>query len=102
MLNYNEMKGNYETIKTFCKKYRTELIKFRGVLAESFDIATYDDYAKIMNELTDEEFVGDSLTALANEGSVTYRRILDGETTLDNFIKETYGDEIFNKYKERA
>ena len=102
MLNYNEMKGNYETIKTFCKKYRTELIKFRGTLAESFELSTYDDYTKFVNELTEEEFVGESLTALMNGCSDIYRRILDGEITLDDFIKETYGDEIFNKYKEIA
>ena len=76
MFTYEDMKSNYETIKEFCHLYRTELTVFAGVLCEQLGGLTYSDYVKFMNELSDEEFVGNYLNGLLSDIPVDDYRLL--------------------------
>ena len=102
MLTYEGMKSNYEIIKGLCRSYRTELTVYAGILAEQFEGCTYSDYVKFMNELSDEEFVGNYLNGLLTDTPVDdYRPILDGKMTFGEYVENCVGEDIVNVYHEK-
>lgn len=102
MLTYEDMKTNYETIKEFCKAYRAELTVYAGVFCEEFGGCTYSDYVKFVNELSDEEFVGNYLNGLLTDVPMNdFRPILDGEKTFGEYIEQRVGEDIVNTYYEK-
>ena len=102
MFTYEDIKTNYETIKEFCHSYRTELTVFAGVLCEKLGGVTYSDYVKFMNELSDEEFVGNYLTGLLTDAPVEdFRPILNGEKTFGEYVEDYVGEDIVNAYYEK-
>ena len=102
MFTYEDIKTNYETIKEFCKAYRAELTVYAGVFCEEFGGCTYSDYVKFMNELSDEEFVGNYLNGLLTDTPVTdFRPILDGEITFGEYVKKYVDENVVNTYYEK-
>ena len=102
MFTYENMKSNYETIKEFCHSYRVELTVYAGIIVEQLGGCTYSDYVKFMNELSDEEFVGNYLNGLLADTPVDdYRPILDGKMTFDEYVENCVGEDIVNIYYEK-
>lgn len=102
LYNLKTMKEEHEIIKEFCIKFRTELTIAAGIIGEIIELVNYDDYVEFMNDLSDDEFVGNYLTALLNGISVTwYRPILDGEKMFEDFLAENMDKEQINLYREK-
>ena len=55
-----------------------------------------------MNELSDEEFVGNYLNGLLSDIPVDdYRPILDGKMTFGEYVENCVGEDIVNVYHEK-
>jgi hypothetical protein len=102
MYTYNKLKSNYETIKELCKRYRTELTVYSGILGEELrGNIVYLDYVKFMNELSDDVFAANYLFDLTNDYNVElYRKVLDGEETFD-YLVGLVSDDIKEKFYEK-
>jgi hypothetical protein len=95
MYTYKNIRKSHEIIKEFCMKNRAEITNYQSKLAEKQGFATYSDYTKFMNELSDDEFIGNMLTGLFNEYALEYyRKVNKGKMTIEEFITEVYGKEI--------
>lgn len=102
MLDYRDIRSNYETIKKFCKKYRKEITVYQGCFIESNGITDYSTYTRIMNEMSDDEFIGNMFTALLNyHYCELIDKILKGKLELNDMIKNLYGEELFETYLSR-
>lgn len=102
MYDLKTMKENYEIIKEFCGKYRTELTIAAGILGESMGMINCDEYIKFSNSLSIDEFVGNYLVGLIN-GTVDeyYRPILNDEKTFEEMLDDTLDEELLNLYREK-
>lgn len=95
MMNYTEMKSNYEVIKTFCAQNRYGLTVTAGVLAESNYLADRHEYMQFMDDLTMNEFIGNYLTALFSVTAIEfYRQINNGELGFLDFVEKTVGKSV--------
>ena len=102
MSNYTEMKANYEVIKTFCVQNRYALTGVGGMYAETMKVSTYEDYTKVLEELTMDEFVGNYLTALCNEHALEgYRKVNTGEIGFYDFLDKYVGKMVRIAFEER-
>ena len=92
MMNYTEMKYNHEVIKTFCAQNRHALTVAQGVLAESNHLADRHELMRFMDDLTMDEFVGNSLTGLLNDTAIEfYRQVNNGELGFLDFVEKIVG-----------
>lgn len=99
MYTYKDMKQNYEIIKEFCHFYREELTVYAGVLAEQWGGTTYSEYVNFMNELSEEEFLGNYLCGLlTDEPKNEFKKILDGEQTFVEYIGKVTNNDIVKDY----
>ena len=100
--DYKKMKENYEVIRKVCEKYRNEIKTFGA--AYGFELGLFNecnDYISFMNELTFDEFIGNQMVGTLDENTINiYKRMISGELTFDVYIKNTFGEKIFNKYLE--
>ena len=95
MMNYAEMKSNYEVIKTFCAQNRYGLTVTAGVLAESNYFADRHEFMRFMDDLTMDEFVGNYLTALLNNAAIEfYRQVNNDELGFLDFVEMTVGKSV--------
>ena len=95
MYTYKNIRKNHEIIKEFCIKNRARITDYQSKLAEKQGFASYWDYANFITKLSDDEFIGNMLTGLFNECALEYyRKVNDGEMTIEEFITEVYGKEI--------
>lgn len=102
MLDYRDIRSNYETIKNFCKKYRKEMTVYQGCLVERTGLTDYSTYTRIMNEMSDDEFTGNMFTALLNYNFCELiNKVLKGKLEFDDFVKNLYGEEMFKTYISR-
>ena len=99
---YKKMKENYEVIRKVCEKYRNEITAFAAAYGLEFGVFNEcNDYISFMNELTFDEFVGNQMVGLSDEGVInTYKCMISGDLTFDTFVKNTFGEKIFNNYLE--
>ena len=92
MMNYTEMKSNYEVIKTFCAQHRYGLTVTAGILAESNYLADQHEFMQFMDDLTMNEFVGNYLTALFSDTAIEfYRQVNNGELGFLDFVEKIVG-----------
>lgn len=87
-MNTQELQQRFEIIKGFCQKYRKELTAASAVIGENF-IKNFDreSYIEFMNNLNDDTFTGNFLTALyQDEGISVYEKILNGEMTWKDYL----------------
>lgn len=100
--DYKKMKENYEVIRKVCEKYRNEITAFGAAYGFKFGLFNEcNDYILFMNELTFDEFVGNQMVGLLDENTINiYKRIISGDLTFDAYIKNTFGEKIFNDYLE--
>lgn len=102
MYTYKDMKQNYEIIKEFCHFYREELTVYAGVLAEQLGGTTYSEYVNFVNELSEEEFLGNNLCGLlTDEPKNEFKKILDGEQTFVEYIGKVTNDDVVKDYCEK-
>ena len=102
MYTYEDMKQNYEIIKEFCKNYRKELTVYAGVLTEQYGGCTYSDYVKFVNELSEEEFLGNYLSGLLTDEPVNeFKQIINGEQTFVEYISKIVNDDVVKYYCEK-
>lgn len=95
MMNYTEMKSNYEVIKSFCAQNRYGLTVTAGVLAESNYLADRHEFMQFMDDLTMNEFVGNYLTALFNDTAIeSYRQVNNGKLGFLDFVEMTVGKSV--------
>ena len=102
MYTYKDMKQNYEIIKDFCIFYRKELTVYAGVLLEQYGGCAYSDYVKFVNELSEEEFLGNYLSGLLTDEPVNeFKQIVNGEQTFVEYIGKMVNDDIVKDYCEK-
>ena len=90
MLSYNKLKERHDTIKDFGKKYRKEVTEFQAWLCEIKGLCSSEDYKKLVDEWTLDEFIGNLMTGLLNYDAIQqYKKVLDGEMSIDDFISES-------------
>ena len=95
MMNYTEMKSNYEVIKSFCAQNRYGLTVTAGVLAESNYLADRHEFMQFMDDLTMNEFVGNYLTALFSDTAIEfYRQVNNGELEFLDVVEKTVGKSV--------
>ena len=95
MMNYTEMKSNYEVIKSFCAQNRYGLTVTAGILAESNYLADRHEFMQFMDDLTMNEFVGNYLTALFNDTVIEfYRQVNNGKLGFLDFVEMTVGKSV--------
>ena len=100
-MKYEEMKSNREVIKEFCSKYRPELTIAGAILAERSLLANRKDYIMILNDLSDDEFAGNHLTALCDPLAIAkYRKILEGEMLFEDFVAKYGGESVRKSFEE--
>ena len=100
--DYKKMKENYEVIRKVCEKYRNEITAFGAAYGFKFGLFNEcSDYISFMNELTFDEFVGNQMVGLLDKGAInTYKCMNSGDLTFDEYVKNTFGEEILNNYLE--
>ena len=100
--DYKKMKENYEVIRKVCEKYRNEITAFAAAYGLEFGVFNEcNDYISFMNELTFDEFVGNQMVGLLDKGAInTYKCMISGDLTFDEYVKNNFGEEIFNDYLE--
>ena len=90
MLSYNELKERHDTIKDFGTKYRKEITEFQAWVCEIKDLCSSEDYKKLVDEWTLDEFIGNLMNGLFNHDAIQqYKKVLDGEQSIDDFISES-------------
>ena len=90
MLSYNKLKERHDTIKDFGTKYRKEVTEFQAWLCEIKGLCSSEDYKKLVDEWTLDEFIGNLMTGLLNYDAIQqYKKVLDGELSIDDFISES-------------
>lgn len=96
MMNYTEMKSNYEVIKSFCAQNRYGLTVTAGVLAESMCLADRHEFMRFMDDLTMNEFVGNYPTALFDDAAAIelYRQVNNGKLGFLDFVEITVGKSV--------
>ena len=100
--NYKEMIKNYEIIKTFYTKYGDNLMIVSALLAEKYKIAKYSDYMKLMQNLNSDVKLGNYLIGLLREDCIkVYSDILNNEMSFDDYIKISFGYDIYMKYLKK-
>ena len=101
MMTGKELYSNIEVIRKFTKMYRPELTIIGGVIGEENGVIKCDDYIEAMNKLSDDEFVGNYLTAALNPWAIDiYRESIQNGLQLDK-LTWMYGIILQNKIKER-
>lgn len=99
---YEDARSNLKTIRDFTERFRRELTITGGVISEEYGIISCDDYIKIMDELSLEEFAGNYLTGLLNSDVIdAYKEILDGHEDYCDLIQNTLDDEIIDTIRKR-
>ena len=100
--DYKKMKENYEIIRKVCKKYRNEITAFGAAYGFKFGLFNEcNDYISFMNELTFDEFVGNQMVGLLDVGAInTYKRMISGDLTFEDYVKNTFDEIILKKYLE--
>lgn len=100
--NYKGLTKNYEIIKTFYTKYEKELLIVSALLAEEFKLAKYSDYMKLMQNLNSDIKMGNYFIGLLREDCIkVYNDILNDEMSLDDYIKISFGYDIYMKYLKK-
>ena len=90
MLSYNELKERHDTIKDFGTKYRKEITEFQAWVCEIKDLCSSEDYKKLVDEWTLDEFIGNLMNGLFNHDAIQqYKKVLDGEQSIDDFISDS-------------
>lgn len=90
MLPYEELEERHDTIKEFGTKYRKEVIKFQAWVSEINGLCSSEDYKKLVDEWTLDEFIGNLMNGIPNDDAIqSYRKVLDGEQTIDEFLNES-------------
>ena len=90
MLSYNELKERHDTIKDFGTKYRKEITEFQAWVCEIKDLCSSEDYKRLVDEWTLDEFIGNLMNGLFNYDAIQqYKKVLDGEQSIDDFISES-------------
>ena len=90
MLSYNELKERHDTIKDLCTKYRKEITEFQAWVCEIKDLCSSEDYKRLVDEWTLDEFIGNLMNGLFNYDAIQqYKKVLDGEQSIDDFISES-------------
>ena len=90
MLSYNKLKERHDTIKDLGKKYRKEVTEFQAWLCGIKGLCSSEDYKKLVDEWTLDEFIGNLMTGLLNYDAIQqYKKVLDGELSIDDFISES-------------
>ena len=101
MMTGKELYSNIEVIRKFTKMYRPELTIINGVIGEENGVMICDDYIEAMNKLSDDEFVGNYLTAAINPGAIDiYRESIQNDLQLNKLIC-VFSTTLQNKIKER-
>ena len=87
MMTGKELYSNIKVVRKFAKMYRPELTIINGVIGEENGVMICDDYIEAMNKLSDDEFVGNYLTAAINPGAIDiYRESIQNDLQLDKLI----------------
>lgn len=90
MLSYNELKERHDTIKDLCTKYRKEITEFQAWVCEIKDLCSSEDYKRLVDEWTLDEFIGNLMNGLFDYDAIHhYKKVLDGEQSIDDFISES-------------
>ena len=90
MLSYNELKERHDTIKDLCTKYRKEITEFQAWVCEIKDLCSGEDYKRLVDEWTLDEFIGNLMNGLFDYDAIHhYKKVLDGEQSIDDFIIES-------------
>ena len=90
MLSYNELKERHDTIKDFGTKYRKEITEFQAWVREIKDMCSSEDYKRLVDEWTLDEFIGNLMNGLFDYDAIHhYKKVLDGEQSIDDFISES-------------
>ena len=90
MLSYNELKERHDTIKDLCTKYRKEITEFQAWVCEIKDLCSSEDYKRLVDEWTLDEFIGNLMNGLFDYDAIHhYKKVLDGEQSIDDFIIES-------------
>ena len=90
MWSYNKLKERHDTIKDFSKKYRKEVTEFQAWLCEIKGLCSSEDYKKLVDEWTLDEFIGNLMTGLLNYDAIQQdKKGLDGELAMEDFISES-------------
>lgn len=100
MFSKNELIENRSIIVEMVKKHRDEMELLSSIGSELFGGPKAKEYYEYSKTLSDEELVGVYSPAIANaDVLIHYCEILEGESSYEEFIKETMGDEILLRYK---
>ncbi len=87
MMTEKELYSNIEVVRKFAKMYRPELTIIGGVIGEENGLMKCDDYIEAINKLSDDEFVGNYLTAVLNSEAMNiYRESIQNGLRLDKLI----------------
>ena len=101
MMTEKELYSNIEVVRKFTKMYRLELTIINGVIGEENGVMICDDYIEAMNKLSDDEFVGNYLTAAINPGAIDiYRESIQNDLQLNKLIC-VFSTTLQNKIRER-
>ena len=101
MMTGKELYSNIKVVRKFAKMYRPELTIIGGVIGEENGVIKCDDYIEAMNKLSDDEFVGNYLTAAINPGAIDiYRESIQNGLQLNKLIC-VFSTTLQNKIKER-
>ena len=87
MMTEKELYSNIKVIRKFAKMYRPELTIIGGVIGEESGLMKCDDYIETINKLSDDEFVGNYLSAAINPGAMDiYKESIQNDLQLDKLI----------------
>lgn len=101
MMTGKELYSNFKVIRKFAKMYRPELTIIGGVIGEENGLINCDDYIEAMNKLSDDEFVGNYLTAAINPGAIDiYRESIQNDLQLNKLIC-VFSTTLQNEIRER-
>ena len=101
MMTGKELYSNIKVIRKFAKMYRPELTIIGGVIGEENGLIKCDDYIEAMNKLSDDEFIGNYLSAVMNPGAMDiYRESIQNDLQLNKLIC-VFSTTLQNKIKER-
>ena len=70
MLSYNELKERHDTIKDFGTKYRKEITEFQAWVCGIKDLSSSEDYKRLVDEWTLDEFIGNLMNGLFNYDAI--------------------------------
>ncbi len=100
LLNYERYMEHREIVREVCKKYRKEVTINCGIIQNEYNICSYEETIKFLNQLSYDEFCAFFYTAIGVDEYITYyKQLLDDKITFIDIIENSniYNIELFKE-----